>query len=165
MAKSSIPRTYRKWSSMCARCYQQSHPAYPYYGGRGITVYPGWRGRGGYKRFLDHIGPAPDGFWLDRIDNSLGYFPGNVRWVTPSVSANNRRKSGPPANPKSLRQLALTHNIPYPLLYSRVKLFCWPLDIALSTPPRPRSGRPPTKERQPVIDALKSNVHHQAPPH
>jgi len=39
-----------------------------------------WSNINGYKK----------GLQIDRIDNSLGYFPENCRWVTPKVNCNNR---------------------------------------------------------------------------
>jgi len=54
---------------------------------------PEWLGEGGFERFLAHIGtrPGPD-LSIDRIDNSKGYWPGNVRWADKQTQANNRRR-------------------------------------------------------------------------
>lgn len=73
------------------RCHNERHRAYRLYGARGIAVCDEWRGRGGFARFLAHIGPRPDGCSLDRINNSRGYEPGNVRWATPLEQAQNTR--------------------------------------------------------------------------
>lgn len=134
-------RTYRKWASMCARCYNPSHPAYPYYGGRGILVCQEWVGRGGFDRFLDHMGDAPEGLTLDRIDNSKGYEPGNCRWASWKDQAANRRHVGPQINPNSLRQRSIAAGLPYYVVYQRVKIFDWTEERALSTPVGPKGRR------------------------
>ena len=41
--------------------------------------------------FVAHVGQPPgDGYTLDRIDNSQGYFPGNLRWATPLEQGANK---------------------------------------------------------------------------
>ena len=77
------------------RCHNPDHKAYPNYGGRGISVADEWRNlKTGFDRFLDHIGPKPTpDLTLDRIDNDLGYLPGNVRWADRKTQQNNRRRT------------------------------------------------------------------------
>lgn len=75
--------------------------------------------------FVDHVGKRPDGYSLDRIDNSKGYEPGNVRWVDTSTQQNNRRDTV-----KVLYQgveytkieLAKHLKIPYSTLLYRLKM-------------------------------------------
>lgn len=75
-----------------SRCSNPLAIDYHNYGGRGITVHPDWCGKGGFDRFLAHIGPKPHpDLTLDRIDNDKGYEPGNVRWTTRQVQFRNRR--------------------------------------------------------------------------
>ncbi len=85
---------YRVWESMVGRCRDKGHTAYPKYGGRGITVAPEWTGRGGFARFLAHVGPRPSRrHTLERIRNNEGYKSGNVRWATWREQALNKRNS------------------------------------------------------------------------
>jgi len=75
------------------RCYNSDNKWYSCYGGRGISVCDEWRDTlYGPVRFLEHIGPRPNGLSLDRIDNDGNYKPGNVRWATPTQQTQNRRK-------------------------------------------------------------------------
>ncbi len=131
---------YRKWNSMIQRCTNPNHIAYPYYGARGVKVDPLWTERKeGFNRFHQELGDPPKNHWIDRIDNTKGYQPGNCRWVTPSQSAYNR---GPQkTNPKSLRQKAVLAGLPYMVVYLRIKTLGWTEEKALSEPKRSRNCR------------------------
>ncbi len=79
---------------MIQRCHNQKHPKYHHYGGRGIKVCEEWLGDGGFENFMKEIGPRPaPGMSIDRIDNTRGYCPGNVRWATQSQQMRNTRDS------------------------------------------------------------------------
>ena len=83
---------YSRFIQMRGRCYQTSHNAYAYYGGRGITVCDRWLVRGqGFWNFVEDMGPCPEGHSLDRIDNDKGYSPENCRWATQKVQYRNQR--------------------------------------------------------------------------
>jgi len=125
----ALTKTYRKWDSMIGRCYRVSHPAFKYYGGRGITVCDRWRED--YWNFLSDMGECPEGLWLDRKDGTKGYEPGNCRWVTPKESAMNRKQRS--QVPGSMRQLARAAGVAYGRVVQRVRMG-WSLDKALSVP-------------------------------
>lgn len=89
---SKLPE-YSTWDGMISRCKNKKNPSYKDYGGRGIKVAPEWCGRGGFARFLNHIGRRPSTeLTIDRIDNSRGYEPGNVRWATRTEQSHNSRR-------------------------------------------------------------------------
>ena len=79
---------YRSWQMMKNRCLNPKSRDYPYYGGRGIYVYPEWLT---FEAFLRDVGrkPSPE-LTLDRIDSNGNYEPSNVRWATRSTQARNR---------------------------------------------------------------------------
>lgn len=81
-------RTYRSWKGMRERCYDEAHPQYRRYGGRGITVCERWQHS--FVNFLADMGVAPAGLTLDRKDNDLPYNRGNCRWATSREQALNR---------------------------------------------------------------------------
>jgi hypothetical protein len=80
--------TYKTWCAMHERI------AKPGYQSLGVVVCEEWRT---YEPFRDyavaHLGDRPPGHSLDRIDNSRGYEPGNVRWATPTTQQRNTRST------------------------------------------------------------------------
>lgn len=78
------------YNDMIRRCVNPRRSDFGHYGGKGIAVAPEWRGRGGFERFLAHIGPRPSPrHSVDRIDNDGDYAPGNVRWATQKEQTRN----------------------------------------------------------------------------
>ena len=80
---------YATWCNMKARCYNQNHPQFRDYGGRGIDVCPAWRHD--FWQFVNDMGERPDRYTLERVDNDLGYNPENCIWETRSNQARNQR--------------------------------------------------------------------------
>jgi hypothetical protein len=88
---------YRCYLMMHQRCENPSHVAYNHYAGRGIKIHPlfhkyfglsadqqksGVVGEEGFKNWLKEMGPRPSRkYSCDRIDNTRGYEPGNIRWA------------------------------------------------------------------------------------
>jgi hypothetical protein len=73
---------YNALKNAIHRCEAENNVAYVNYGGRGVTVFDDWKGKEGFARFLDHIGPRPSPqHSLDRRNNDKGYQPGNVWWA------------------------------------------------------------------------------------
>ena len=75
-------------AGMLTRCYNQSVPCYPRYGGRGIRVCERWHTA---AYFIADMGRRPSpAHSLDRINNDGDYEPGNCRWATAKEQSNNR---------------------------------------------------------------------------
>lgn len=81
--------------SMVARCERPSHPFYRWYGARGIKVCDEWHDVSLYINYIEKVlGPKPTPkHSIDRIDNSKGYEPGNIRWASKKEQADNRTYS------------------------------------------------------------------------
>jgi len=89
---------YDVWASMIYRCTNPNHPAWKYYGGRGISVCERWRHS--FENFLSDMGFRPtDKHSIDRFPNNDGnYERSNCRWATMKEQAANRRPRSNPQN-------------------------------------------------------------------
>lgn len=85
----SYSREYRSWQSMIYRCLNPKSHKYASYGARGIKICERWLT---FAEFYADMGYRPEGTTLDRINNDLGYEPGNCRWADGSTQARNQRK-------------------------------------------------------------------------
>ena len=85
-------KEYMAWRAMKARCLNQNHSHFKYYGGAGVTICPEWTQD--FIAFLNHIGPMPSpGLTVDRIDGTKDYQPGNIKWSTRREQVRNRRNN------------------------------------------------------------------------
>ncbi len=82
--------TYIRWKAMIARCCNPKATNYPYYGGRGITIWAPWRES--FETFLADMGECQDAtMTLERLDGDAGYTPDNCIWATKAAQNRNRR--------------------------------------------------------------------------
>lgn len=89
------PDTYSHWYNIKSRCFNENHPRYKDWGGRGITMCDEWRND--FKSFHEYVINLPhykeDGYnSIDRIDNDGNYEPNNIRWANVTMQNNNKRK-------------------------------------------------------------------------
>ena len=89
-----IRKEYVAWGAMRARCLQNA-PSYSKNAGAekylGMEIEESWiHPPDGFCNFMDEVGEAFPGAFLDRKDNSKGYVKGNVKWSTPTESTHNR---------------------------------------------------------------------------
>lgn len=82
-------KLYNIWRGMKNRCHGAKTIQPHLYKDKGITVCLSWQKWGRFKKWALKNGYF-EGLQIDRIDNSLGYFPSNCRFVTPEQNANNR---------------------------------------------------------------------------
>ena len=97
------------------------HKRYKDYGAIGIHVCDEWRGNS--RKFLEDMGKCPDGFQLDRINNTKGYSKENCHWVSPSENMANRSVSKryvvDGIEYKTSSEAAIAHNV------STTTIFKW----------------------------------------
>ena len=85
------PPVYDVWQSMKDRCSNPRSKAFPDYGGRGIRVCERWQNS--YADFASDMGPRPDGWSIDRVDNDGDYTPDNCRWADRRTQQRNQRRA------------------------------------------------------------------------
>lgn len=86
---------YEAWNGIKTRCYNENCRRYKDYGGRGIKIYYRWKDDAkAFCEWLDRfLGPRPEGYTLDRINNDGDYEPRNLRWADAKTQMNNQRRS------------------------------------------------------------------------
>lgn len=129
----SFTPEYCTWASMIDRCHRPGNKQFHNYGGRGISVFDRWRGRGGFIEFLAHMGPRPSPkHSLDRINNDGNYEPGNVRWATQAEQASNTRVARIiEFKGRSMTLSAWAREIGISAATLHERLARWPVEIAL----------------------------------
>ena len=86
---------YSRWLSTTQRCRNPNHVSYKNYGANGITLSNELASFEDYRDYVSNLpNYDPVNGTLDRIDNSLGYEKGNLRWVSQSTQLANQRFSG-----------------------------------------------------------------------
>jgi len=121
--------SYQTWRGMMTRCLSQDSDNYKYYGEKGITVCNEWFD---FNNFFQDMGERKKGFEIDRIDNNLGYFKDNCRWVNHQENCNNRSlKIELNGVFKTLSEWAVIYGISQPTLYKRYHYRKMPIEKAL----------------------------------
>jgi hypothetical protein len=135
---SRITKEYRAWVHIKSRCYNPKVPSYAYYGAKGVAMHPEWKES--FEAFLSYIGHAPSKeHSVDRIDNSKGYEPGNVRWATRSEQANNKTTNAMytiNGVTKTLAMWCAEYGMDWDLVWSRINAHGFDVERALTEPKR-----------------------------
>lgn len=116
-------REYRIWKAIKTRTTNPNTDDADRYINRGITCCKEWLDS--FEQFYKDMGPCPDGYSIDRIDNDKGYSPDNCRWTTSQIQSINRGDFNIVItyNNEShvLKEWARIFNIPYSCLYGRIR--------------------------------------------
>jgi hypothetical protein len=96
--KHSLTKTkgYKLWCNIIQRCYNPKNHSYKYYGEKGVVMENYFKDS--YENFINWIkGLANYENWLnsselslDRIDNTLGYVRGNIKFSTKTEQVENQ---------------------------------------------------------------------------
>ncbi len=136
---------YGVYMQMKSRCLDESCPAYPNYGGRGISVCAEWAQQNGHLVFEKWAlaNGYKRGLTLDRIDNDKDYSPDNCRWTTRKVQSNNKRNNVLitfNGKMQTLSQWAEEYHLSPSKLNGRIQVMHWPMEEALELVPH-KKGR------------------------
>lgn len=143
--KRAFTPEYKAWRAMLVRVRPKRKDA-ANYAERGITVCAEWRGVNGFANFLKELGRKPDpSLTLDRINNNLGYVPGNVRWATRQEQFRNSRRVDSTRYEHAglrltLREWAEKTGIARVTLDARINRYGWPISKAVTTPSKRNRG-------------------------
>lgn len=133
--------TYKCWNQSKDRVSCKNDKNYEHYSKLGM--YKPWFDS--FVEFLKDVGECPpDKNTLGRIDNSIGYFPGNVRWENRKEQACNRSTNRWITCPRTnttrcLQQWADLLGISRHAISKRLKLG-WSDEDALYKPIKPRNN-------------------------
>lgn len=138
-------RLFNIWKQIKSRCNSSSCPAYPNYGGRGIRLCDEWAADFAKFRSWSLENGYAANLEIDRRDNDGNYEPGNCRWVTRQINANNMRTNRHITAFGETKTVAdwtrdSRCNVSFQILYKRVVTFGWNPERAL-TLPRTKDGR------------------------
>lgn len=82
-------RIYTIYQNMKERCYNSNHPAYKYYGGKGVAIAQEWHSIEDFYQWALNNGYQDD-LTIDRIDGTKNYCPENCRWIPMRDQAKNQ---------------------------------------------------------------------------
>lgn len=96
-------RLFSIWNGMRKRCGNPKEPGYKNYGSRGIRVCDEWLDFSAFRAWAHSHGYADD-LTIERIKNSVGYQPGNCKWIPNSDQWKNTRRTqlSPEGDPWSI---------------------------------------------------------------
>ena len=127
---------------MRSRCINKASASYENYGAKGVTVCERWLNS--FPNFLADMGECPnDTMTLDRIDNDIGYEPGNCRWATRSEQSNNKTNNRLitfNGKTQGVRAWAQETGIKATNILNRIYLG-WPIERVLTVKRDARAGR------------------------
>lgn len=130
----SRTKTYKSWAAMHNRCTNPSQTGYCNYGGKGITVCRRWRR---FENFLKDMGEVPNSMSIERIDNSLGYFPRNCKWATRSEQQRNTSRTvmlTAFGKTQCIQDWADEKGVSRGIITHRIRKLGWSVKDAISTP-------------------------------
>lgn len=126
--------SYPVWCGIKTRCYNKNSAFYAEYGGRGISMCQRWLDS--FQAFHDDMGERPAGMTIERLNNDLGYEPGNCVWADRKTQSRNRRGRHLltiAGETRSMSEWAESSGISVSTIWARIK-YGWSDEAAVRTP-------------------------------
>ena len=98
-----------------------------------------------FEQFASDMGPRPDGYSIERVNNELGYNPGNCVWASCRDQQNNRACNilvTVGTETLTVMQWAKRMGVPHARFYGRLKRG-WDKTTAIMKPARANNRRKP----------------------
>lgn len=130
---SSVPE-YRTWLSMKRRVKGFKKRDKKNYTDKGIDVCEEWKND--FEKFYHDMHPRPEGYSIDRIDSSKGYYKENCRWANIYEQNNNKENNifvSLNGVKITLMGLADFFGLKYDTLFSRLFMKKWDIEKSLTT--------------------------------
>ena len=111
------------WYGMRKRCYQKGCIAYPFYGGRGITMCDEWFNDFNTFYTWSIQNGYSDTLSIDRIDVNGNYCPDNCRWATRHVQGFNKTNTirvSVDGKLKTIDEMSKESGLPWSVIYGRI---------------------------------------------
>lgn len=137
--KSNSPIYRHVWANMLRRCADPRTPGYTDYGNRSIKVCERWLSFGNF--YADMGDPPFLGATIDRIDNAGDYCPENCRWASRAEQNRNMRSNRfvtYDGVSLCITDWAKRQGMKVATLYSRLCIYGWTVERALTHPVEPR---------------------------
>lgn len=119
---------HKKWRGMWSRVRSTNRKQNACY--VGVTICSRWKK---FENFLVDMGEPPEGYSLDRIDNTKGYSKKNCRWVPLAEQARNTRRQRMYQG-ICLSEAARNAGLSPDIVHDRVNKLGWSIERALTTP-------------------------------
>lgn len=148
-------RLYYVWANMLRRCGDPDNPAFRRYGGRGILVVSPFDD---FAQFYDwgiKAGYRP-GLQLDRENNDGPYSPGNCRWVSGLINAQNRANNVRLADGRAASSVCLDAGIPSATFHWR-RYQGWSVEQACGVFPPPDASSISLPDGSRAVEFARSN--------
>jgi hypothetical protein len=119
----SFTKLYKSWAAMKRRCDFPDELHKKYYKDKGITYCEEWKDFINFRDWALSHGYI-EGYTIERLDNSRGYYPENCKWIPAKEQAYNKTNNhfvSIKGETKTIGEWCNQYNIKWTTFYARLK--------------------------------------------